>query len=197
VQVFAVTKSQEPQRVCRYLGRLSIRRRARFTARGTGIVGTRPHVQQSGGGASTIGGTPAPAARDATTTSTALPSAFRRQGRSGRRRKFISTAARPPVTGTPTLGAPLSSFRSHPTESHGGRHVLDAGTVTAREVGHGPGDHKDHKMADLRASISVCGVCCRMPLTPLQPKDGDMTTNGRRLDAIVAVTREDLIGKPI
>jgi hypothetical protein len=52
-------------------------------------------------------------------------------------------------------------------------------------------------MADLREIDCSLRVCCRMPLTPLQPKDGDMTANGHGLDAIVAVTGEDLLGKPI
>jgi hypothetical protein len=47
-----------------------------------------------------------------------------------------------------SAGARGSSLGSGLTESHRGCHVLYAGTVTAREVGHGPGNRVDYKMAE-------------------------------------------------
>jgi hypothetical protein len=73
------------------------------------------------------------------------------------------------VTDTPTLGAPLSSFGSHPTESHGGCHVLDAGTVTARQVGHGPGNCQDRKIADLGDTMPDVDIY-PMPSAPSDPE---------------------------
>ena len=70
--------------------------------------------------------------------------------------------------------------------------------VRCGEFGEGPRHDKDDNVADpYETAAFSCAVCCRMPLTGLEAKDGDMTANRRRHDAIVAVTRVDPLGKPI
>jgi hypothetical protein len=60
-----------------------------------------------------------------------------------------------------------------------------------------PRDYKDHKMADVREIDFILRSVLQDAVNAASAKRRDMTTNGRRLDAIVAVTREDLLGKPI
>src|SRR5258707_14366696 len=56
-----------------------------------------------------------------------------------------------------------------------------------------PRHYKDDNVVDLCQTA----VCCRMPLTRLEPEDRDLLPHSRRLDAIVAVPGIDLLGESI